>query len=111
MLNRRFFLTASSTLALGWPAMAAYAQGAESALDHKYAAWDALLKKHVRWLPDNKQSQVDYKAFAADRAALQQVLVRWSAVTPAKIDVHGALESMEMGLLPISQFNGRAGVQ
>ena len=28
-----------------------------------------------------------------------------------RIDVHGALESLEMGLLPISQFNGRAGAQ
>jgi hypothetical protein len=28
-----------------------------------------------------------------------------------KIDVHGALESLEMGLLPIVQFNGRSGAQ
>jgi hypothetical protein len=28
-----------------------------------------------------------------------------------KIDVHGALESLEMGLLPIAQFNGKAGAQ
>lgn len=28
-----------------------------------------------------------------------------------RIDVHGALESLEMGLLPISQFNGKAGAQ
>ena len=103
MLNRRFFLTASSTLALGWPAMAAYAQGAESALDHKYAAWDALLKKHVRWLPDNKQSQVDYKAFAADRAALQQVLVRWSAVTPAQFAAFS--REQRMAFL-INAYNG-----
>ncbi len=36
-----------------------------------------------------------------------------SVALPAdlKIDVHGALESLEMGLLPISQFNGRAGAQ
>lgn len=27
------------------------------------------------------------------------------------IDVHGALESLEMGLLPLVQFNGRAGAQ
>ncbi|MCZ7654593.1 MAG: nucleotidyltransferase domain-containing protein [Rhodocyclaceae bacterium] len=26
-----------------------------------------------------------------------------------KIDVHDALESLEMGLLPIVQFNGKAG--
>jgi hypothetical protein len=28
-----------------------------------------------------------------------------------RIDIHGALESLEMGLLPISQFNGKAGAQ
>jgi hypothetical protein len=28
-----------------------------------------------------------------------------------KIDVHDALESLEMGLLPLSQFNGKAGAQ
>jgi hypothetical protein len=28
-----------------------------------------------------------------------------------RIDVHGALESLEMGLLPIVQFNGRVGAQ
>jgi hypothetical protein len=28
-----------------------------------------------------------------------------------QIDVHGALESLEMGLLPISQFNGKVGAQ
>jgi len=36
-----------------------------------------------------------------------------SVALPAdlKIDVHGALESLEMGLLPMSQFNGKAGAQ
>lgn len=36
-----------------------------------------------------------------------------SVALPAdmRIDVHAALESLEMGLLPISQFNGKAGAQ
>ena len=36
-----------------------------------------------------------------------------SVALPAdlSIDVHGALESLEMGLLPITQFDGRAGAQ
>jgi hypothetical protein len=36
-----------------------------------------------------------------------------SVALPAniKIDVHGALESLEMGLLPITQLNGKAGAQ
>ncbi|MEO6626798.1 MAG: hypothetical protein ABIN37_18515 [Burkholderiaceae bacterium] len=40
--------------------------------DHTYAAWDVLLKRHVRWLPDNKQSRVDYKAFLVERPALKK---------------------------------------
>lgn len=36
-----------------------------------------------------------------------------SVALPAniRIDVHSALESLEMGLLPLSQFNGKAGAQ
>jgi hypothetical protein len=53
------------------------------AFDHTYSGWDALLKKHVRWLPDNKQSRVAYAGMAADREALKGVLGSLSAVTPA----------------------------
>jgi len=103
MLNRRFFVTTAATLVLGWPAVAVQAQGADGALDHQFAAWDALLKKHVRWLPDNKQSQVDYKAFAIDRAALKQILTRWSAVTPAQFA--GFNREQKMAFL-INAYNG-----
>ena len=54
--------------------------------DHGHASWDALLHKHVRWLPDDKQSRVDYDGFKADRAALKRVLDAYSAVTPAQFD-------------------------
>lgn len=54
--------------------------------DHGYAGWDALVKKHVRWLPDNKQSRVDYNGFKAERAALKKVLDAMSAVTPAEFE-------------------------
>lgn len=54
--------------------------------DHGYAAWDTLLKKHVRWLPDGKQSRANYKGFAADRAALKAVLDTMSAVPRATFD-------------------------
>ncbi len=62
----------------------AYAEVAP--FDHAYAAWDALLRQHVRWLPDNKQSRVDYAGFAADRAALKPVLDAMSAVPKAAFD-------------------------
>jgi len=54
--------------------------------DHQYAAWDALLRKHVRWLPDNKQSRVNYKGFAADKAEFKKVLDAFSAVPRADFD-------------------------
>ena len=59
---------------------------AQPVFDHQYTAWNALLKKHVRWLPDGKQSQVNYKGFAADRAALKEVLAVLSAVPRATFD-------------------------
>jgi hypothetical protein len=60
----------------------AQAQG----FDHGYAVWDGLVKKHVKWLPDNKQSRVDYAAFAKDRAELKKVLDALSAVPKAEFD-------------------------
>jgi len=59
---------------------------AQAQFDDGHAAWDGLLKKHVRWLPDNKQSRVDYAAFKADRAALKGVLDAMSAVPKAEFD-------------------------
>lgn len=64
-----------------WLAGPAWAQ-----FDHGYAGWDALLKQHVRWLPDQKQSRVDYNGFLADRAALKKVLDAMSAVPPAEFE-------------------------
>jgi hypothetical protein len=55
-------------------------------LDTSYAAWNALLVKHVKFLPDNKQSRVNYKGFAADRAELKKVLDSLSAVSKADFD-------------------------
>lgn len=52
--------------------------------DHRHAAWDTLLKQHVKVAADGKSSRADYKGFAADRAALQAYLKALSAVTPAE---------------------------
>ena len=59
---------------------------AQTGFDHQHAGWNTLLKKHVRWLPDGKQSVVDYKGFAANRAALKGVLDTLSAVPKATFD-------------------------
>jgi hypothetical protein len=75
-------LTALLLSILSLMAAFAHAQG----FDHGYATWDSLAKKHVKWLPDNKQSRVDYAGFAKDRAELKQVLDAMSAVPKATFD-------------------------
>ena len=54
-------LLAAAALVLAVPA---------AAFDHTHAAWDALVKKHVKLVDGGKASQVRYADFAKDRAAL-----------------------------------------
>jgi Protein of unknown function, DUF547 len=54
--------------------------------DASFAAWNGLLEKHVKWLPDNKQSRVDYAGFKADRTELKRVLDTLSAVSKSEFD-------------------------
>ena len=54
------------------------------ALDHTHAAWDALLKKHVRYAANGNASQVSYAAMARERAALKAVLDEYQRVTKAE---------------------------
>jgi hypothetical protein len=57
---------------------------AQAAFDHSHAAWTALLSRHVRMAADGKSSRVDYRGFAADRAALTAYLRTLSAVEAAE---------------------------
>lgn len=82
--------------------MLVWAGVAADAFDHAYSAWDALLKKHVRWLPDNKQSRVAYAGMAADREALKVVLDGLSALTPASFA--GFSRTQQMAFL-INAYN------
>lgn len=75
---------------------------AQASFDHQYTDWSALLKKHVRWLPDGKQSRVDYKGFATDRAALKSVLATLSSVPQASFD--GWSKAQRMAFL-INAYN------
>ena len=59
---------------------------AQAQYDHNHAGWDALVKKHVRWLPDNKQSRIDYAGLQRERAELKKVLDAQSAVPKAEFD-------------------------
>ena len=80
LLITQFATFLIAVLAIITPASAVFAQS----FDHSYAAYDAQLKKHVKWLPDNKQSRVNYKGFAAERAEFGKTLESFSAVTPAQ---------------------------
>ena len=77
------------------------AQG--SGFDHGYLAWEALLQKHVKWLPDGKQSRIDYRGMATSRPALQAVLAQWSAVTPAQF---GAFSREQQMAVFMNAYNG-----
>lgn len=60
--------------------LVALAQG----FDHSYAAWNALLAKHVKPIAGGNASQVDYRGFIADRAALDGFVKSLSAVPAAE---------------------------
>ena len=70
--------------------------------DASFAAWNGLLEKHVKWLPDNKQSRVDYAGFKADRAELKKVLETFSAVGKSEFDAWS--KSQQMAFL-INAYN------
>jgi hypothetical protein len=76
-----------SVLARARPAFA-------QSFDHGYSAWEALLKKHVKWMPDNKQSRVNYKGFAADRAELAKVLDGFSALSQTQFTAFSREQQM-----------------
>jgi len=73
------------------------------AFDHRYAAWDALLKRHVVWLPGELQSRVKYADLARDKAALDAVLASWSAL-PA--DRFAAFSREQRMAFLINAYNG-----
>jgi len=68
---------------------------------HAFLAMGNMLG--VRWRDGAATLDVDF-AHAGRNVSL-------ALPADLKIDVHGALESLEMGLLPIAQFNGKAGAQ
>lgn len=68
---------------------------------HAFLAMGNMLG--VRWRDGAATLDVDF-AHAGHNVSL-------ALPADLKIDVHGALESLEMGLLPIAQFNGKAGAQ
>ena len=59
---------------------------AQAQFDPSHSAWDGLVKRHVQWLPDNRQSRVDYAAFQRDRGELKRVLDSMSTVSRPTFD-------------------------
>ncbi len=76
-------LLGSAAFSLGW---AGLTSSAHAQADQTYAAWDALLKKHVAWNAAGVASSVNYKGFVADRAAFTKVLEEFSALTKAQYE-------------------------
>ncbi|MCC6847863.1 MAG: nucleotidyltransferase domain-containing protein [Deltaproteobacteria bacterium] len=68
---------------------------------HAFIALGNLLG--VRWTDGSTTLDVDFAHAGRNVSIALPATVR--------IDVHGALESLEMGLLPITQFDGRVGAQ
>jgi Protein of unknown function, DUF547 len=81
--RRRSLLAIAAAGSLSVIAGPAFAQ---SGFDHSHSAWDALIKKHVSWNAAGTASAVNYRAFAAERAALKSVLEQYSAVTKGQYD-------------------------
>jgi Protein of unknown function, DUF547 len=64
-------------------AFAVLAATAFAQFDHSHKSWEDLLKKHVTYIANGNASQVSYKGFAQDRAALKTYLDSISAVPEA----------------------------
>lgn len=60
---------------------------AQASFDH--AAWDSLVRRHVVPIQQGASTQVDYAAFAQDRAALKRYLDALGAVSRAQFDSWG----------------------
>lgn len=71
--------------------------------DHNYTNWDSLLHQHVKWLPDNKQTVVDYAGFQQDRETLKSVLNEWSALDRTEFNKFS--KNQQMAFL-INAYNG-----
>ena len=68
---------------------------------HAFVAYGNMLG--VRWLHGSATLDIDF-AHAGKNVSL-------ALPADIRIDVHGARESLEMGLLPLSEFDGGAGAQ
>ena len=100
-MRRRTLLSALAAASVAASPMPSWAQNAT--FDHSYADWDKLLKAYVHWLPDGKQSRVDYQGFASQRAELQRILAQWSALSAS---VFAAFSREQQIAFLVNAYNG-----
>lgn len=67
-------------------AAALAASFAAAAFDHSHAAWNALLREHVRYVHGGNASRVSYAGFLRERAALRGVIAQYEAVRRPEFD-------------------------
>ena len=92
MMQRRDWLQASVFSAVALATFSAPARA--EPFDQRYAAWSALLARHVQLLRGGQASGVRYAAMAADRAALKSVLDTLSAVDNASFQAFTRAQQM-----------------
>ncbi len=80
---RALTLLPAALLMLAGPASGWHA---DVPFDHTYAVWNTLVRQHVRWLPDDVQTRVDYAGLATDRRRLTTALDAMSAVDMAEFE-------------------------
>jgi hypothetical protein len=73
------------------------------AFDHRYADYGRLLAEHVHWSADGHASTVDYAGLRQQKAALDDVLSRWSAVTETEFQAWSRAQQMSF---LINAYNG-----
>ncbi len=78
------------------------AQTTPSGFDHRHAAWDALLQRHVVVAPGGNASTLRYAALQAQRGELKAYLDSLSAVAPA---TYGAWSRPQQLAFLINAYN------
>ena len=79
-----------------------FINGAQAALDHSHAKFDALLKQHVTWIGNGGGSEIDYAAIKRDPSLLKEYLAEISAVTSEQY--RGFSQSQKLAFL-INAYN------
>ena len=88
--RRQWLLAMSAAPVMLAPHLSARAQ----AVDHRHAAWTALLQRHVLPLRGGQASQLRYGGMAAERAALKAYLDSLSAVSAASFQAFSRPQQM-----------------